>query len=373
VRLKWSRLIRGARAPLAIAGAAALGALAGVAGPAARATGAGEGKVLGSELHRLEAKVRAQASLGGERAQNTLAALERALDAFRNGRRNLALQRLVPVLGDLTTASYLRETGKDVVLAAEWERQAEALGVALDPRRGAAALAAVGPAAVRATGEAALYQARAYHSASLPYGRATEPQAGLYYLGSALGQKELLDLVLRLDEPRAGAPAPVRPILPEIAALEAEMLALYRPPASVDRHGELITASATLKEARELAEAGLQHGALLRYLQAAFQLTAVGAVPPPPLAELRATVAGFAARLSAGSVDHTIGRIFLESAESDLAATTAERPPVVAAAMASAVLPRYFQALEPPLPETRPAPPPAATQVAVTLVRWPYT
>jgi hypothetical protein len=371
------RVVARWRPAVAVLAAAALGVFGATVAPAdqpTRGDGASsrDGEVLGRELHRLEAKVRGLAATTGERGERTLAALERALDAYRQERRNLALQRLVPVFADFHTAEYLRQVG-NAELATEWDGQRGALGVALDPRAGAATLANVTPAAVRATGEAALYQARAYHSASLPYGRATEPQSGFYYLGNALAHKALLDLVLALDEPATGAPPPVRLLTADVAALEAEMLALYRPPAATDHHGEFITASATLKEARELAEAGLHHGALLRYLQAAFQLTAVRDLAVPPLETVRAAVAEQSKRLAAGEVDHSIGRIFLESAEGDLAAATADRPPAVAAAMVADVLPRYFAALEPARPETRPAPPPLATQVAVTVVRWPYT
>jgi hypothetical protein len=66
-------------------------------------------------------------------------------------------------------------------------------------------------------------------------------------------------------------------------------------------------------------------------------------------------------------VDHSLGRLFLETAQSE--ATTANGEGNAAAIVAD-VLPRYFRALEPA--RAQPPPPPAA-QVTITLVRWPYT
>ena len=76
---------------------------------------------------------------------------------------------------------------------------------------------------------------------------------------------------------------------------------------------------------------------------------------------------GLAERLSAGDVDHSLGRLFLERAQEALAAS----PPDVATAgpIAAHVLPRYFEALQP----GRPEPPRPEPRLTVTLVRWPYT
>ena len=148
------------------------------------------------------------------------------------------------------------------------------------------------------------------------------------------------------------------------------MLAAYRPPASIDRHGEFIGASSTLKEARELDAAGLRYGALLRYLQAALRFAPLRKVPPSVDAgALAKLLRGLDARLSARGVDHSLGRLFLEAAQADVASAAAGTSPAVAAAITSDVLPRYFAALEPARPEA----PKPAPKVTVTLVRWPYT
>ncbi len=73
-------------------------------------------------------------------------------------------------------------------------------------------------------------------------------------------------------------------------------------------------------------------------------------------------------RLAARDVDHTIGRLFLETAQA-LAGPGKDADPAAAQAIADSVLPRYFAALEP----AAPLPPRPAARVTVTLVRWPYT
>ncbi|MFI5120383.1 MAG: hypothetical protein ACHQM4_08215 [Thermoanaerobaculia bacterium] len=296
--------------------------------------------------------------------------LGRADEALRAGRRLVALQRLAPVFMNVAAAEYLRSlpAGTRVEVAAfeaEWARRGPDLTA---PRAGAAA--GLKPAAVRALAEAALPEAKVFRDASLEYGRSTAADAGLYYLGAGRGQLAFVDFCRTLDEPAAGTAPDLRPLGPDIDALEKRMLAAYTPPASIDRHAEFISASSSLKEARELDAAGLRYGALLRLLQAALRFAPPAAVPVPA-AEIAARLGTLRTRLAAEGVDHTIARIFLESAEGDLEAVAAKpgSAPAIAAAIVSEVLPRYFAALG-PAPRVAPRPDPVAT---ITLVRWPYT
>jgi hypothetical protein len=229
----------------------------------------------------------------------------------------------------------------------------------------------VRPAAVRALAEAALPQVRVFYQASLEYGRSTMPDSGLFYLGSARAQREFAAFCRTLSFPAPRRAPPLRPLAGELDALEATLLSAYRPPASIDRHSEFITASSTLNEARELDSAGLRYGALLKYLQAALRTALLAPAPPKPLgdAPLADRLHGLEGRLTAGDRDHSIGRIFLESAQADEAAAVPPARPATAEAIAADVLPRYFAALEP----ARPRPRRPAPRVTVTLVRWPYT
>jgi hypothetical protein len=298
--------------------------------------------------------------------------LLRAEQALADGRRLLALQRLAAAHEGFYAARYLYGLGAaerqdPARFEAEWRRVGEQLKAELAPPA-ADTLSGVGPAAVRAIGEAALPQVRVYYEASLDYGQNTVLDSGLYYIGSALAQRELAGLVRAFSAPAAAAPPPLRSLAPELAALEKEVLAAYRPPASIDRHSDFIRASAALKEAHELDALGLRYGALLRYLQAAQRFAPVRGAPAGPGIALEARLREYDARLASRERDDTIGRLFLETAQS-LAGTGKDQDPALALAIADFVLPKYFAALEPPKPAAK-APEPRAT---VTLVRWPYT
>jgi hypothetical protein len=329
---------------------------------------------LSTELDRWTAFLRANTSTDGTWTQVkdvSAPVLERARTALASDRRLLAAQLLLAARAQLSAAAYMQappaSAAKDAAaLEAEWKRMGGELGARLAPPA-RDALEGVQPAALRALGEAALPQARVYYDASLEYGRATMPEAGLFYLGSARAAGETVDVCRSLSGAAGEPAAPVRSVLPEIEALEGELLAAYRPPLSVDRHADFIAASSQLKEARELEEAGLAHGALLRYLQAAQRFFPLRGTKAADADRLAADLRGFDARIAGASRDDSIGRLFLERAREALGAS----PPETAVAQAVAVdlLPRYLAALEP----AGPAPRPAQAKFTVTLVRWPYT
>ncbi len=284
-------------------------------------------------------------------------ALARVEEDLHAGRRLLAVQRFAEVKENLAVAAYLGQhrAGQLQDFEAEWTRMGGVLRADLGPPS-PDAFKDVQPAAVRALAEVAFPQIRGYYEASLEYGRNTMPDQGLYYLAGAQAQRDLTAFYRTLSAPTARHAPPVRPLHAELDALETELLAAYRPPASIDKHGQFIGVSSTLKEARELDAAGLHYGALLRYLQAARQFAALRGASPLATDAL----AGLDARLSAGGIDHSLGRLFLEAAQ-------AGAPD--AGVIADDVLPRYFAALEP----ARPEPPRSKPLVTVTLVRWPYT
>ena len=168
----------------------------------------------------------------------------------------------------------------------------------------------------------------------------------------------------------------MRSVDPEIEALQAEMLAAYRPPLSIDKHREFIIASSTLKEARELDAAGLRYGALLRYLQAVAAVRACVRPHASAPAATRQRPRRAAARvrrppLREAAPIPSLGRVFVESAQAKLADPAEGTNLADAAPLVDDVLPRYFAALGPE--PARPAAPKPALQATVTLVRWPYT
>lgn len=301
--------------------------------------------------------------------------IARAEEALRGGRRLLALQRLAAARVNLAAAAYVgkqpaAKREDSAVLEAEWTRVGKALGGELGPVH-PAELDGIRPAAARALAEASLLQVRAYYDASLEYGRSTSPKYGLYYLGVAQAQREFVSFCLKLDEAFPGRRPPLRSLKGELDSLEAELLAAYRPPASIDKHGEFIAASALVKEARELDTACLRYGALLRYLQAVQRVAPLRSTAAPlEAATLSERLKSFDERLSGDGLDHSLGRLFLEAgqaAAASPASPAAGTPP--AWPIVTDVLPRYFAALEPaPTAPAQPAP-----LVTVTLVRWPYT
>ncbi len=298
--------------------------------------------------------------------------MARAEEALRAGRRLLALQRLASARVHLAASAYVGErpeaTRDDpAVLEAEWSRVGKALRGELGPVH-PGDLAGVRPAAVRALAEGAFLQVRAYYGASLEYGRSTTPQYGLYYLGVAQAHRQFVSFCSKLGEAASRRAPPLRSLKGELDSLEGELLAAYRPPASIDKHSDFIAASALVKEARELDTASLRYGALLRYLQAVQRVALLRSQAAPPAA---ATVSGklksFDERLSGDGLDHSLGRLFLEAGQEAAASSDAGTPP--AWPIVTDVLPRYFAALEP----APPAPARPAPLVTVTLVRWPYT
>lgn len=331
---------------------------------------------LAAELARWEAYLRANASgdeLWVQAKEGVQPVLERAQRALRDGRRLLALMRFEAARQNLAAAAYLLERPAEErkstpAFEAEWARMGRALGAELRAPSGEA-LQGVQPSALRALGEASLPQVRVYYEASLEYGRNTQPDSGLFYLGAAQAQRDFAAFCRTLSAPSTLAAVPLRPLGAELDALEAELLAAYRPPASIDQHREFIGASSALKEARELDGAGLRHGALLRYLQAALRFAPLRSEPVLDAPALADRLEAFDRRLSADGRDVSLGRLFLEIAQDDRAAAAPGQSTANAAAVVSDVLPRYFAALEPAKPE----PPRPDPLITVTLVRWPFT
>ncbi|MBV8517310.1 MAG: hypothetical protein JO197_07895 [Acidobacteria bacterium] len=294
-------------------------------------------------------------------------ALDRASDALRDGRRLYALQQLASAWPNLGAAAYVAKQPATAMqnldgLEAEWKRLGPQLQNAPAPK-----LDDVQPAAVRGLLETAIPQVHELYGASLIYAQNTSPFAGYFYLGQAVAQRDFLAFARRASQPEAKRAPAFRSIAPELDALERELLAAYRPPASIDRHSDFINASSLLKEARELDAAGLRRGALVRYLEAVRRTAQIRATTPLARAEIEQRLRETSARIAAApNVDHSIARMFVESAQADLARADGG---AVASAIASASLPRYFAAIG-PAPPVKALPAPRAT---VTLIRWPYT
>jgi hypothetical protein len=284
-----------------------------------------------------------------------------AKTSLSKGRPLAALQALAAAWPGVEAAAFAASAkNTEAAFEAAWKRDG-ALKSAAMPQ------APLAPAALRGLAEAALMQARVYYGASLDYGRATAPQFGLFYLGTARGARSFVRLAAQLAQPERRPMPRLRSVAPELDALERELLAAYRPPASLERHPEFIAAGAALKEARELDAAGFRFGALVKLMEAA-RRTGQITKTPLPRGDVSTRLRGLAARVKDGPGDGTIAQMFVEAAENDLDANAAA--PSIASAIVTEALPRYFAALA-PAPPARAAAEPA--EAVVTLVRWPYT
>ncbi|HET9325493.1 MAG TPA: hypothetical protein VFQ05_01845 [Candidatus Eisenbacteria bacterium] len=348
---------------------ALLAAIASILALPAVATKPRDDDPLESEIRRWTAWVRDTTSkdeLVVDARQSAGPLLARAEKARAAGRRSLALFRLSAVRGNLMAAQWAAsrpkaEREERVALEAAWRREAKSLGHAPKIEGDRSALC-------RAMSETAARESQSYYDASLSYGQSTAPQYGLYYMGLAYGQSDLVRWLGTWRDASPRSAMAMRSPAPEIEQLQQRLLLVYRPPLSIDRHPEFIRASAALKEARELDAAGLRHGALLQVLYAALRAAPlVEPRAPVDTASLDRRVTDLERQLAAEDKDHGIANLFLEIAREDLAQNPAH--PAQAAAVVSEVMPLYIGALG-PLPAAA-APRPA--KVTVTLVRWPYT
>jgi hypothetical protein len=302
------------------------------------------------------------------------ASLNDAQRALAAGRRWFALERLSQARQSLLATRFaLQHPAERADLAAferEWTRLAATLG---NTSPAPASLEAVRPAALRALAEVAMPQIRLNYDAGLEYGRNTQPEFGLYYVGVADAQRQFVALARTMSAPLSGSrSAPqLRSIAGEIAAVQHDLLSLYRPPASTERHSEFIVASSALKEARQYDASGLRYAALLRYLQATQRTAMLQTAGAGDSVAVATQWKALRTRLEGSRVDHTIGLLMLERAEAALDTDTAVGRQT-AAAIAIETMPRYVAALEPPRPSAT-ARSTGTPVVTVTLVRWPFT
>lgn len=110
-----------------------------------------------------------------------------------------------------------------------------------------------------------------FWAASLPYGKASSPQDGMYYLAEGQARRGFADFVASLPPPATNEAPPDRDQLrAALQQLEREAYELYlKEPASY----RTASLSAKLKETRELLDANLLAGATLTLLEAQHALS----------------------------------------------------------------------------------------------------
>jgi hypothetical protein len=328
------RLTRGLLSA-AICGALAL-ASAGV--PAASRAQADAERLLAS-AEQLE-KTLAALKLSKEEARQLAETLRDVREQARAGRTRLALYRMLSPWALVAARAYVgAKSGvkEHAAFEAEWKR------------RLASVRAQDSALLVRALAETAAQQARPYYQSGRLYGLNTTVPDGLLYLGLAPAH---LDYAIYAHGLRLGAPsaAPrLRALAPELARMEAETLEAYRraeaAAAPANPQQPLFNrVNSTLKLAGELDRAGRHAGALHKYLDAVLQLgLAVGATPDAGEApRLRARVAEYEQRLRDERADHSLGLLYVESAQAALSGRPDAETLKRASALVGRVLPAYL-------------------------------
>jgi len=316
--------------------------------PAAARAQAGPEQLLAA-VAQLE-KTLATLKLSEDEARQRAAELRDVGEQARAGRLRLALYRLHGPWTMTAARAYVAAKagveGREA-FEAEWKR----LGAEMDEReRRLAALAAADSTLLaRAMAEAAQGQARPYYQSGRLYGLNTTVPDGLIYLGLAPAQLDfaIFSRGLRLG-PAAGAPR-LRPLGPELARAEAETLEAYRraeaAAGQANQQQPLFNGvNSTLKLAGELNRAGLHAGALHKYLDAVLMLGRAVAAPPDAdeLPRLQARAREYEKRLRDAGADHSLGLLYLESAQASLAAAPDPEALRRAAVVFERVLPAYL-------------------------------
>jgi hypothetical protein len=290
----------------------------------------------------------ASSGLGEAEAKGLADRIACAESAMRAGRRLLALHRLRSPFVEAGAFAYAHaKAGVAKAGPAAFEREWRRLGgeIRARERRLAGANGAL-PAAARAMIQAARGQSAPYYQSGRLYGLNASLDSGLFYSGLGPSYLDYALVCGRMPPVSGGTAFRFVSVAPRIAALEAETVRAYDRADAAGRT-KFIDVNATLKLASELDRRGWYEGALYSYLEAAlaFALLTEPAPTPGRVEALGADVRAAAARLAAGGADHSIGVVFLQSAESALAGECAGQAEGEkrAAALVDRVLPRYFE------------------------------
>jgi hypothetical protein len=157
-----------------------------------------------------------------------------------------------------------RDAGKDLARFEElWKAEEPRFTGAVHELPAAPLLAGLAQAAENYGGK--------MYRAALPYGKASGPPNGLYYLAEAEGNLRFRDFVASLSLPEGDATAPDAGALQSaLEGLENEMLTAF---AADPGAQTMIPVSAKLKEARELVERDSRYGAALTLLECRLELS----------------------------------------------------------------------------------------------------
>jgi hypothetical protein len=304
--------------------------------------------------------------------------LARARQAAEAGRLYSALELLGAARVNLAGAQTLfGNPHADKLSMGEFKAQWTRVGLDLTPleQRYNSGNWATQPVGLRALAESEEIRTRVFYDSSQGFATATEPRDGLFYMGQSTAAIEYALFCQSLDL-KGGLPAPpLHSMAAEIRNLQDQILAVYKPPRSVDQHPQFIQINSALKEAGDLEAAHLYAGALFKYLDSLQGFSTLDASKPgvEKADELRKELTQARDKLAAAKLDHSIAEIFLQRAEGGLDASKPKDVYAVGLQKAQVVLERVIPAYFTTLAKNNEPPPPPSKAITVTLVRWPYT
>ena len=203
-------------------------------------------------------------------------------------------------------------------------------------------------------------------------------QNGLAYNGLAKGMMEFAVWAAGLKFP-AGAQSTIPSARAGISDLEKEVLQAYNRPGVAEQQIRFNQVNATLKFAGELDHAGKNEGALQQLLRAALAFGSLNGAAENQNnpGEVQKQLLAAKDRFSGNSNDQSIGQMYWEIAQSELAASASSKTYTTgnlrAAIIVSDVLPRYFRSMNGGTTAGAVAASASGAKVTITLVRWPYT
>ena len=275
-----------------------------------------------------------------------------AKSTLRSGYLYLSLYRLRPCLLERETQRYLKtKAGIERAGLSAFEEEWRRLGLELDERE---KLLARGQsqrnvALILALVESSKIQIRPYYRSGRLYGLNTTIPDGLYYLGLAPANLDFALLCQQLQIVRTKPLIKLRSLNAELAEIETETIQSYKRVGAGRRQPLYNQINSTLKLASELNKEAMYAGALQTYLEAGLDLGLITAldVKATELARLRVRNKSFERRLKDGTVDHSIGLLYWEMAQSALDQATngglIQNELKRAAVIVQDVLPRYFK------------------------------
>ncbi|MBX7173352.1 MAG: hypothetical protein K1X72_20455 [Pyrinomonadaceae bacterium] len=176
------------------------------------------------------------------------------------------------------------------------------------------------PALARAVIEASRHRSKPLYQSSILYGKNTNPNQGLYYMGNAQANIDLALFTQNLRFTAKKTSPKFDSLEKELTQLEREIIEAYRTstPEEQTRYNAI---NAALKLAQELNERGWFEGTALKYLDvvSAFGLLKNPSVNSNEIPAMKTKLAEKLTELNKSNFDHSIGITYLEIAQGILA------------------------------------------------------